>query len=210
MDDRELPWDIRVTGVKAGKTTLKIYNNKTDDVIFVPITVAEPVATGNQAAAFKVLRDFVEKNYQSTLNSGAYKVFEYEDEEEDVSFQLIYDTKGGELMVRETVRIDREEYVSYVALSAEGTTVPNTLYVYPTNYKAYSFKGGRTIIPGAFHEEAEIAFDTCEGTAVGQRELFGRVANLLVRNSLEFVNVILRDVCKSSYSVRDFDFFNIG
>ncbi len=205
MEDDYLPWDIRITGVRAGQTTLTISNNVTNDVITIPIVVTAP-ASGRQMAAYRTLKNFVLSNYNETL--GGDKAFEYVDG--DFTYQLIYDAEYDIIIVREIFWGENTEYVSFVTLEAEGTTVLVTFYMYEPPYKDWDFAAARWIRAGEFHENSTAPFEDREGSITAkEEELLLRMSNLMILDSLDFVDIILQNVCESGYSTRDFGFTRI-
>lgn len=205
MDDEYLPWDIRITGVKAGSTTLIISNDQTDDTISVPIVVT---ATTRRQAAYTALKNFVLNHYNETFSETKEKMFEYETE--DFTYQLIYDKQIDAVAVREIFWADSGEYVSYIMLDAQGTTYATAIYMYEPDEYEWSYHGLRTIDAKTFHEESTTPFDEYEGAVPGQESVIRSISNLLIVDSLEFVDIVLQELCQSEYTVKDFGFTRLG
>lgn len=199
MDEENLPWDIRITGIKAGQTTLTIFNDITDDIISIPIIVTAPM--GRQAAAYNVLKSFIVNNYNKTLGDAKDKAYEYKSG--DYIYQLVYSEEYDDIALREM----NSHATSYLYLKSAGKSFGSALYFYDSPNDSYwSFEGRRWIDASTFHLTSTISFTDYDGYVGGKMAEFISFANLMIMDSLEFTNYIFQYYCPPGYSMADFGF----
>ena len=201
MDDNTLPWDIRITGYKAGTTQLVIYNDKTEDTVTVPITVTAK-AVSSQKNSYELLRRVINRNLNPSTESYRIQL------DESVTLNLYDDdAQFNEVCAMLTYYGNGYRWAAFLYLTPDSDRCTVSCRVYD-QYNEIVAKGTSSIDPAALDPDATdemVIYVDYSGASSGRNEM-GEMHLLMLQITVENIDKILKNASNGTCSIRDFGF----